>query len=131
MMEGILGRLLNNYFYAASFILFVIGFSILLLHGNLFKKIIGMNIMDTSVFLLFVSQGYVRGRRVPIVDADGYINPRQYVDPVPSALILTGIVVAVSVTAFLLALTVRLYQLYGTVDMDEIINIRRNDHGSG
>ncbi len=122
-------RLLDNYFYAASFILFLIGFSILLLNNNLIKKIIGMNIMDTSIFLLFISMGYIKGKRAPIIDAGKAVNPYDYVNPVPSALILTGIVVAVSVTAFLLALAVRLYNLYGTVDMDQIIKIRRNSDG--
>jgi multicomponent Na+:H+ antiporter subunit C len=128
-MDLIIG-LAKNYFYTASFILFLIGFSILLLNSNLIKKIIGMNIMDTSIFLLFISQGYIAGRKAPIVEGGGIANPMEYVNPVPTALILTGIVVAVSVTAFLLALTVKLYNFYGTVDMDQIIKIRRRMDGS-
>lgn len=123
-------HLSHNYMYIASFTLFLIGFSILLLNSNLIKKIIGMNIMDTSVFLLFISQGYIKGRKAPILEGAGSVNPAEYVNPVPSALILTGIVVAVSVTAFLLALTVKLHSMYGTVDMDEILEIRRNIDGN-
>jgi len=123
-------NILNNYFYTAPFILFTIGFSILLFNSNLFKKIIGMNIMDTSVFLLFISEGYITGKKAPIINPGKNINFFDYTNPVPSALILTGIVVAVSVTAFLLALTVKLYELYGTVDMEQINCIRRGLDGN-
>ena len=76
-----------------SVILFGIGFTILLLHQNLIKKIMGMNIMDVSA----------------------------YINPVPSGLVLTGIVVSVSTTALMLALTIRLYERYGSLDLDQIL----------
>jgi multicomponent Na+:H+ antiporter subunit C len=117
-------KLLNNSYYFAAMILFVIGFHTMLTHSNLIKKIIGMNIMDTSIFLFFVSIGYVRGGRAPIIqEGAGFL----YVNPLPSALILTGIVVAVSVTAFALSLIVKLYAHYGTVDADEIALIRARE----
>lgn len=116
-------NLYHNYYYAASAILFLIGFYTLLANTNLIKKIIGMNIMDTAVFLLFISMGYVKGGSAPIVSLSN--GKRLYVNPLPSALILTGIVVAVSVTAYALALTVKLYKHYGTIDLDIIFNIRR------
>ncbi|MDO9535070.1 MAG: cation:proton antiporter subunit C [Bacillota bacterium] len=120
----VITKLLNNYYYFAAMILFVIGFHTMLTHSNLIKKIIGMNIMDTSIFLFFVSIGYVRGGRAPIIqEGAGYL----YVNPLPSALILTGIVVAVSVTAYALSLIVKLYAHYGTMDADEIAIIRARE----
>lgn len=116
-------KLLTNYFETASIILFGVGFVTLLLHNNLIKKIIGMNIMDTAIFLFFISKGYIHGKEAPIIrGSQGSVNG--YVNPVPTALVLTGIVVAVSITAFALALTVRLYEKYGTIELDEIMKTR-------
>ncbi|MFH1513722.1 MAG: cation:proton antiporter subunit C [Bacillota bacterium] len=101
-----------------AILLFGIGFTTLLLHQNLIKKIIGLNIMDTAVFLFLTTQGYITGRSAPIltegVPAAGYVNP------IPSGLVLTGIVVSVSVTAVMLALTIRLYRRYRTLDIDSM-----------
>ncbi|NLK73249.1 MAG: cation:proton antiporter subunit C [Clostridiales bacterium] len=115
--------LLNNYYESASIILFGIGLATLMLNRNLIKKIIGMNIMDTSIFLFLVAKGYITGRKAPIITT-GFEGIDAYVNPIPSALILTGIVVAVSVTAFLLALTVKIYEAYGTVDLEIILNLK-------
>ncbi len=115
--------LLVNYYETTSIILFGVGFVTLLLHNNLIKKIIGMNIMDTAVFLFFIAKGYIKGKEAPIIKG-AYKGLDGYVNPVPSALMLTGIVVAVSVTAFALALTVKLNEKYGTIELDEIMNIR-------
>lgn len=92
----------------------------LLLHRNLIKKIMGMNIMDTAVYLFLAAKGYIKGRMVPIA-VDGITNPEAYINPVPSGLVLTGIVVSVSTTALMLALTIRLYERYGSLDLDEIL----------
>ena len=102
-----------------SIILFGIGFTMLMLHRNLIKKIMGMNIMDTAVYLFLAAKGYIRGRMVPIV-VDGIQDVSAYINPVPSGLVLTGIVVSVSVTALMLSLTIRLYRRYHTLDLDEI-----------
>ena len=102
-----------------AIILFGIGFTMLMLHRNLIKKILGMNIMDTAVYLFLAVKGYIRGRMVPIV-ADGIQDVSAYINPVPSGLVLTGIVVSVSVSALMLSLTIRLYQRYHTLDLDEI-----------
>ncbi len=112
-------NLLNNYEEAAAVILFGIGFTTLLFNKNLIKKLIGMNIMDTGVFLLLASMGYIRGRKAPVIE-DGITDASRYINPVPAGLVLTGIVVAVSVTAVMLALTVRLYKRYHTLDLDVI-----------
>ena len=113
-------QLLTNYEQTAAVILLCIGFSTLLLNKNLIKKIIGMDIMDTAVYLYLASQGYIRGRAVPIV-VNGVQDAAAYINPIPAGLVLTGIVVSVSVTALMLALCVRLYYRYHTLDLDEII----------
>ncbi|MBR6003928.1 MAG: cation:proton antiporter subunit C [Lachnospiraceae bacterium] len=112
-------NLLNNYAEAVSMIIFAIGFTNLLLHKNLIKKIIGLNIMDTAVYLFLALKGYINGRKAPII-TDGVIEAEKYINPIPSGLVLTGIVVSVSVTALMLALTIRLYKRYHTLDLDEI-----------
>ena len=106
-------NLLNNYGEAVAMVLFVIGFGNLMLQSNLIKKIIGLNIMDTAVYLFLAEKGYITGRAAPIV-ADGVQSAEAYINPVPSGLVLTGIVVSVSVSALMLSLTIRLYQRYHT-----------------
>ncbi len=112
--------LLVNYEQTAAVILFCIGFTTMLLHKNLLKKIIGMDIMDAGIFLFLACQGYIRGRVAPIVE-NGVQSVTAYINPVPAGLVLTGIVVSVSVTALMLALTVRLYYRYHTLNLDEMI----------
>lgn len=103
-------------------ILFVIGFSGLLFNQNLIKKIVGLNIMDTAVYLALTSAGHIEGRLDPIMtDPNIPATVEMYVNPVPTGLVLTGIVVSVSVTAFALALTLRLYRIYGTLYLDDIL----------
>lgn len=114
-----LSNLLHNYEEAVAMILFGIGFSNLLLQKNLIKKILGLNIMDTSVYLFLALKGYIAGHKAPIV-VDGIQNMEAYINPIPSGLVLTGIVVSVSVTALMLSLTIRLYYRYHTLDLDEI-----------
>ncbi len=100
-------------------ILFGIGFTYLLLNRNMIKKIIGFNIMVIAVYLFLAAKGYVEGRVAPII-VDGVTDMEAYVNPIPAGLVLTGIVVSVSVTAVMLALTVKLYRRYQTLDIDEI-----------
>lgn len=107
-------------------ILFAVGFATLLLHRNLLKKILGLNIMDTASCLLLTSLGYIDGRTAPII-IDGITSMERYVNPLPAGLVLTGIVVSVSVTALMLALTVRLYAQYHTLDLDEIYMMARQE----
>jgi len=119
-----MGNIITNHFEATAMILFGIGFVTLLLQKNLIKKIIGLNIMDTAVFLFLAAKGYISGRAAPIV-VDGVVLMEYYVNPLPSALVMTGIVVAVSITAFALALSLKLYKKYGTLDMDKIYLMSR------
>jgi multicomponent Na+:H+ antiporter subunit C len=113
-------RLLNNYYETASIILFGIGFATLMLHSNLIKKIIGLNIMDTSIMLFFIAKGYIYGKVAPIIENE-FKGVSAYINPIPTALMLTGIVVAVSMTAFALALTIKMYEKYGTIELNEIL----------
>ncbi|MDE7017390.1 MAG: cation:proton antiporter subunit C [Lachnospiraceae bacterium] len=117
---------LTNYEEAVSMILFGIGFSNLLMQKNLIKKIVGMNIMDTSVYLFLALKGYIVGRGAPIV-TDGIRSAEAYINPIPSGLVLTGIVVSVSVTALMLSLTIRLYNRYHTLDLDEISTLLKKE----
>jgi len=112
-------NLLNNYAEATAMIIFAIGFTNLLLHKNLIKKIIGFNLMDTAVYLFLALKGYIKGHVAPII-TDGVVEAESYINPIPSGLVLTGIVVSVSVSALMLALTIRLYKRYYTLDLDEI-----------
>ncbi len=110
----------------AAVLLFGVGFTTLLLHRNLIKKIIGLNIMDTAIYLMFTSVGYVTGRTAPIME-DGITEATHYINPIPSGLVLTGIVVSVSVTALMLALTVRLYRRYHTLNIDRITLLMKGE----
>ena len=113
------GNLFANYQEAIAMIMFAIGFSNLLLQKNLIKKIIGFNIMDSSVYLFLALKGYIAGHRAAIV-VDGVQSVDAYINPIPSGLVLTGIVVSVSVTALMLSLTIRLYSRYHPLDLDQI-----------
>ncbi len=113
-------NLWSNIDEVAAVILFGIGFTTLLLHKNMIKKIIGLNIMDTAVYLFLAAMGYVDNRLAPIVE-NGVTDVDAYINPIPSGLVLTGIVVSVSVTALMLSLTIRLYRKYHSLDLDEIL----------
>ena len=112
-------NLLPNLGEAVAMILFGIGFANLLFQKNLIKKIIGFNIMDTAIYLFLAEKGYIAGKMPPIV-VDGIQEVGAYINPIPSGLVLTGIVVSVSVSALMLSLTIRLYKRYHTLDLDEI-----------
>lgn len=121
-------NLFSNYMETVAIILFAIGFSILLFNKNLIKKIMGLNIMDSGMYLLLASLGYIKGKLAPIGGANQAASAENYVNPIPAGLVLTGIVVSVSVTAIMLALTVRLYSRYHTLNLDEIFKkIHKNE----
>lgn len=120
------GGLIANYGEAVAVLLFAIGFGNLLLQKNLIKKILGLNFMDTGTYLFLAEKGYIEGRMAPIV-VNGVQDVNAYINPIPSGLVLTGIVVSVSVTALMLSLTIRLYQRYHTLDMDEISTILKKE----
>ena len=115
-----LSFIIDNRFAIASVILFVTGFVNMMVHPNLIKKIVSFNIMDSAAFLMLASRGMITGRTAAIL-TDGGANTALYVNPIPAGLVLTGIVVSFSVSAFSLALVQRIYGTYGTVDMREIL----------
>ena len=105
---------LINYWFIV--ILMMIGFYIVIAHGNLVKKIVGLNVFQVSVFLLYITMGKVQGGTAPIL-ADGITS---YSNPLPHVLILTAIVVGVATTALGLALVVRVHEAFGTIEEDEL-----------
>ena len=121
-----LQALWDNRIQAVAVMLFAVGFSTLLLHRNLLKKIIGLNIMDSAACLFLTALGYIKGRRPPILEP-GSTDPSAYVNPLPAGLVLTGIVVSVSVTALMLALAIRLYHRYHTLDLDRIYRLAKDE----
>jgi multicomponent Na+:H+ antiporter subunit C len=113
-MTAIADLLLTRYNYIAVIALAGIGVYMMIENRNLVKKVIGMNVFQTAIFLFFVTTAYVNGAAPAIVGSSGGGGP--YVSPLPQVLILTAIVVGVSLTAVALALIVRIYAEYGTLD---------------
>ncbi|MGH6949141.1 MAG: cation:proton antiporter subunit C [Kiloniellales bacterium] len=99
--------------------LMVAGLYIVVARGNMVKKLIGLSIFQTSVYLLYISPGKIIGGTAPII-ADGFTV---YSNPLPHVLILTAIVVGVATLALGLALVVRIREAYGTIEEDEIDKI--------
>lgn len=104
------------YNYWIVVFLMMTGFYVVISSDNLIKKIVGLNVFQTSVFMLFISMGKVDGGTAPIITEGAEV----YSNPLPHVLILTAIVVAVATTALGLALVVRIREAYGTVEEDEI-----------
>ncbi|GAB4282097.1 MAG: NADH-quinone oxidoreductase subunit K [Coriobacteriia bacterium] len=107
----------NNLDYAASVVLFLIGLYAVIAKNNLVKKFMGLNIMETAVFAFIVALGVVEGGDAPIHGPDAH---PPFTNPLPQALILTGIVVAVSTTALALSLIIRIHRQCGTIEADEL-----------
>ena len=109
-------EILAHYNYWIVIVLMMTGFYTVVSRGNLIKKIVGLNIFQTSVFLLYISVGKVDGGTAPILDERWQV----YSNPLPHVLILTAIVVGVATTALGLALIVRIREAYGTIEEDEL-----------
>ncbi|MFP4519651.1 MAG: cation:proton antiporter subunit C [Oceanicaulis sp.] len=121
MVEMILERLP----FVAAIILMMVGLYALMATGNLVKRMVGLTLFQTSVFLLYIAIGKVFGGRAPILDykklkADTLDPSTLYANPLPQVLILTAIVVGVATLAVGLALVVRIRETYGTIEDDEI-----------
>lgn len=117
----VLEIILAKYNYIIYITLMTLGFYGMIAKRNLIKKLIGMSIFQYSIFLFFISAGDVSGGTAPIL-----INePTSYVNPIPTALILTAIVVSVSTLAVGLTLAIRIYREFGTLDEDKIIELSR------
>lgn len=114
---------LGYYNYWIVIVLMMVGLYILMARFNLIKKIIGLSLFQTSIFFLYITMGKVTGGTAPIfVDGEAV-----YSNPLPHVLILTAIVVGVATTAVALALIVRIYEAYETIEEDEIKIIEQGE----
>ena len=107
----------TNLDYVVPVVLFFIGLYVIIAKNNLIKKFLGLNIMETAIFSFVIALGVLDGGTPPIMGPG--VHP-PYTSPLPQALILTGIVVAVSTTALALSLIIRIYQQRGTIEADEL-----------
>jgi len=119
MIEEILAK----YNYWIYVVLMMIGFYAMIAKKNLVKKVIGLNIFATAIFLFYISIGDIREIPGNIITAPIYMHGENlvYVNPIPHVLILTGIVVSVSTTAVALALIIKIYREFGTIEEDKIL----------
>lgn len=120
--------IVDHYNYWMTVILMMIGLYVVVSRGNLVKKIVGLNLFQTSVFMLYISMGKIIGGTAPILTG----NPDEvYSNPLPHVLILTAIVVGVATTALGLALIIRIREQYETIEEDEIFEIEQEIARSG
>jgi multicomponent Na+:H+ antiporter subunit C len=121
---------LGQYNYWVVILLMMSGFYIVLERGNLIKQVVGLNMFQTSVFILYISLANVAGGTAPIIHA---VEGETYSNPLPHVLILTAIVVNVSTTAVALALVVRIKETYGSIEQDDIDHMNDDviDGGAG
>ena len=119
--------IISKYNYWIYIILMMIGFYAMIGKRNLVKKIVGLNIFQTSIILYFVSTAAKKGATIPIVahghggEAVHAVHAAQYVNPLPHVLMLTAIVVMVGTFGVALAFIIRIYRAYGTIEEDEIL----------
>jgi multicomponent Na+:H+ antiporter subunit C len=118
-MSGLVG----HFGYWVTLFLMIAGLYILIARGNLIKKLIGLALLQTSVYLLYIGPGKLLGGTAPIV-AERFTT---YSNPLPHVLILTAIVVGVATLALGLAITVRIHDAYGSIEEDEILERDRAD----
>jgi len=116
--------LLANFSYWICMILFLIGIYVMIAKENLIKKIMGLNILQTAIFLFLILLADKTGGVAPII-----VHPEivpglvEFVNPLPHVLVLTGIVVAVAFTAFGLGLAIKIYRKYGTLDAEKVMEL--------
>ena len=123
--------LVTHYNYWVVIFLMMVGFYILISRGNLIKKIVGLNVFQTSVFMLYISLSKITEGTPPIL-VDGYGDGEVvYSNPLPHVLILTAIVVGIATTSVGLALAVRIKEAYGTLEEDEITGIEAGSEAAG
>lgn len=122
MSEFDLQFVLDRYNYWMFVILMMTGLYITVSRGNLIKKIIGLNIFQAAVFMLYISMGKITGGTAPVLIED---PDAVYSNALPHVLILTAIVVGIATTAVALALTLRIRETYGTIEEDELTKIEQ------
>ena len=112
----------NRYTYVLVAALVAIGLYVLIASQNLVKKVIGLSIFQTAIFLFFITAAFVEGGSSPVIEGDGL-----YASPLPQVIVLTAIVVGVALTAVALALIVRIYSEYGTLDEETLREVRADE----
>ena len=124
-MDAILTEIIAKYNYWIYVVLMMVGFYAMIGKNNLVKKLLGMNIFQTAIILMFISSGVKKGGLIPVLDKQAAlehgVNSALINNPVPHVLMLTAIVVSVSVTGVALALMQRIYRRYGTLEENEIL----------
>jgi multicomponent Na+:H+ antiporter subunit C len=124
-MEALLEQVVAKYNYWIYVVLMMIGFYAMIGKSNMVKKLLGMNIFQTAIILMFLSAGVKKGGGIPIIDPQAAlehgVHAASIVNPLPHVLMLTAIVVSVSVTGVALAILQRIYKQYGTLEEDEIL----------
>lgn len=110
-------ELLGLYNYWVFAVLLMVGFYAVIAKPNMIKKLLGLSIFQAAVFLLYITMDKVEGGTAPIIQKG--VEDAIYSNPLPQVLILTAIVVGISTTALGLALVVRVYEAYGTIEEDE------------
>ena len=128
-MSDLISGAVAKYNYWIYIILMMIGLYAIISKNNLVKKIVGMNIFQTAIILFYVSIGSKRGATIPIIEHAGHgnaagshvIHAADYINPLPHVLMLTAIVVSVATLGVALALAIKIYNLYQTLEEDEIL----------
>ena len=123
MIESLL---ISQYTYLLFAILLVTGLYMVVASSNLVKKVIGLNLFQTAIFLFFVSTAYVEGGSAPVIPEEAFAG-QLYASPLPHVIVLTAIVVGVALTAVALALIVRIYDEYGTLDEETLREVRADE----
>ena len=124
-MTDVLALIVAKYNYWLYVVLMMIGLYAMIAKNNLIKKLVGMNIFQTAIILFYVSIGYKRDATLPIIENvhgghDSVIHAIDYINPLPHVLMLTAIVVSVATFGVAMALAVRIYQRYQTLEEDEL-----------
>ena len=123
-MSDLVVMIVGKYNYWLCIILMMIGLYAMIAKNNLIKKLVGMNIFQTSIILFYVSIGCKEGATIPILEhGAGHhgVDPTLYINPLPHVLMLTAIVVSVSTFGVALALAIKVYQKHKTLEEDEIL----------
>ena len=124
-MGDLVSKFVTTYNYWVYIVLMMIGLYAIIVKNNLVKKVIGLNIVQTAIILFFVSIGAKRGATIPIIE-HGHggeahaVHAVDYINPLPHVLMLTAIVVSVATLGVALAMAIKLYQEYNTLEEDEI-----------
>ena len=123
-MSDLVVTIVGKYNYWLCIALMMIGLYAMIAKNNLIKKLVGMNIFQTSIILFYVSIGCKEGATIPILEHGAghhVVDPTHYINPLPHVLMLTAIVVSVSTLGVALALAIRVYQKHKTLEEDEIL----------